>query len=186
MRMQLLMSASALALAAVATPAVAQTVPYSGKVVTFTVASTGNYMIDAIGGSGGKEAHDDKHDDLGGFGANVKVEFALTQGEQLQIAVGQGGFYRPGAGGFGGGGGGGASFVLAPGNTPLIVAGGGGGGGSSQAGVSATTMAGKQRTKRGRRPRQWRQWWERLSQRSRRWRRGRWPQDEWNRRGWKN
>jgi hypothetical protein len=95
----------------------------------WTVPVTGTYTIAAFGAQGGNGSNaDGSSTTIGGLGAIMKGEFALTAGEKLKILVGQKGSeetsysYRPG-------GGGGGTFVIKSDNTKLIIAGGGGGGG---------------------------------------------------------
>jgi len=93
----------------------------------WTVPTTGDYRITAVGGAGGNGAY------AGGYGAVETATITLTQGTVLQILVGQKGASNSTAGGGGGG-----SFVVKGSATPLVVAGGGGGGGYSNAGINAT------------------------------------------------
>jgi|GEM_PF-1454106 len=91
----------------------------------FTVPETGVYQIVARGAGGGASLNNN-----GGFpgrGAVITGEFSLTQGDVLQILVGQKGDDSLRVGGPGGG-----TFVVASDNTPLIVAGGGGAGRDNQ------------------------------------------------------
>jgi hypothetical protein len=82
----------------------------------WTVPATGTYSIEAWGAQGGGGGYN------GGFGARMKGDFTLTQGEIIRILVGQ-------TGGNSYGGGGGGTFVIrTPYNTTqsiLIIAGGG-------------------------------------------------------------
>ena len=95
---------------------------YSGSIVTWSVPSTGSYIISANGAQGCA------YTSLSGcLGASMQGVFALTAGQTLSILVGQ----QPCASTtlYPGGGGGtfvalGASYTTA---TPLLVAGGGGG-----------------------------------------------------------
>jgi hypothetical protein len=96
----------------------------------WTVPVTGTYTIAAFGAQGGNGSNENgSSTTIGGLGAIMKGEFALTAGEKLKILVGQKGSeetsysYRPG-------GGGGGTFVIKSDNTKLIIAGGGGGGGN--------------------------------------------------------
>jgi len=100
---------------------------YTGQIQTWTVPTTGNYLIRAFGASGGNS----NGGAAGGAGARVIGDFALAAGEVLQIAVGGQG----GSPGYSGGGGGGGSFIVGPGNIPLLIAGGGGGGGGGSKGA---------------------------------------------------
>ena len=82
----------------------------------WTVPATGTYSIEAWGAQGGGGGYN------GGFGARMKGDFTLTQGEIIRILVGQ-------TGGNSYGGGGGGTFVIrTPYNTTqsiLVIAGGG-------------------------------------------------------------
>ncbi|WP_165494946.1 PxKF domain-containing protein [Actinomadura roseirufa] len=126
-------------LAAVATPALADTATfsYTGAAQTFTVpAGVTSITVDASGaqGSAGEEGGG-----AGGLGGQAQATLTVTPGQVLQVNVGgSGGFGGGGAGGpaapgAGGGSGGGAtdirtgSFGLAD---RILVAGGGGGGGN--------------------------------------------------------
>ncbi len=91
----------------------------------WTVPASGNYTIEAFGAQGG---------DVGGLGARMSGEFALTGGQVIQIVVGQEGGTNNNTHGSGGGG---SFVVLAVGTTPLVVAGGGGGHGAAAPGISA-------------------------------------------------
>ncbi|GAB5388580.1 MAG: hypothetical protein Alpg2KO_15480 [Alphaproteobacteria bacterium] len=100
----------------------------SGGIQQWTVPETGTYRIEAAGAQAG-----DGHNSNGGTGAIVSGEYNLTQGDVLNIIVGQqGGNGIPSlcGGGSGGGGGGGGSYVYinATDANPMIAAGGGGGG----------------------------------------------------------
>ena len=84
----------------------------------WTVPSNGTYRITTAGARGGQ---------TGGNGATLRADFALTQGQVLNLVVGQRGGNDPGGAGAGGGGG---SFVYSGaigGNGLLLAAGGGGG-----------------------------------------------------------
>ena len=87
----------------------------------WVVPSTDTYIIEVAGAKGGGNG--------GGDGAIVKGTINLTQGDVLNIAVGQRGVNGTGydATASNGGGGGGGTFVIVD-DLPLIVAGGGGGG----------------------------------------------------------
>jgi hypothetical protein len=120
-----------------AMPAVADTFVFDGNTAqSFVASSSGEYQITAFGAAGGNEAGTG----VGGKGAEIGGEFALTAGEILNIYVG-------GAGNFGGngGGGGGGSFVTTGGNA-LLVAGAGGGAGNFENGgdgqISASSSQG--------------------------------------------
>lgn len=90
-----------------------------GTIHSWTAPRSGVYRVNAVGAKGGAGTNSPSLS--GGCGADVEGELALTEGQVLQILVGQKGGSTP----FNGGGGGG-SFVVRNGS-PLIVAGGGGG-----------------------------------------------------------
>jgi hypothetical protein len=91
----------------------------------WTVPSTGNYTITAAGAGGGTTTLGA----VGGGGAIMRATLPLTQGDVLQIVVGQAGINAQADGTFqtDGGGGGGTFVVRKAGSVPLVVAGGGGG-----------------------------------------------------------
>lgn len=97
----------------------------------WTVPQTGNYVIEALGASGGNGTNGTlpRAWRIGGLGARIKGVLFLNRGQTLKILVGQKGQpamdQNPNPGNGGGG-----SFVTLLDNTPLIVAGGGGGGSS--------------------------------------------------------
>ncbi|WP_158932802.1 Hint domain-containing protein [Acidisphaera sp. S103] len=101
------------------------TLTSTGIIQTYTVAATGTYDITAFGGQGGQGGNGG----AGGLGAEIGGSFSLTQGEVLQVVVGDTG----GSGGAGAGGGGGGTFVIetfdgsSAVDIPLVIAGGGGG-----------------------------------------------------------
>ena len=87
----------------------------------WTVPFTGQYRIEAVGAAGGYDENQNSAQ-YRGRGARMVGTFNLSQGEIIQILVGQeGGIRNKGSGG------GGGTFVVRGNNTPLIVAGGGGG-----------------------------------------------------------
>ena len=98
---------------------------------SWTVPSSGTYLIDCVGASGGNAPSYSK---VGGMGARMRGVFTFTAGQVVQVLVGQ-----AGANGCGNGGGGGGSYVVT-GGTVVIAAGGGGGCSSDQNGVHATTL----------------------------------------------
>ncbi|WP_249366872.1 MULTISPECIES: hypothetical protein [Neobacillus] len=111
-----------------------QTFTLTGAVVTTTVpAGATTAIIQAIGAQGGLG----NGGTVGGRGASLQGEFAVTPGESLAILPGE-----MGGSGSGGGGGGGGSFVWR-GSKPsdltsltlLIAAGGGGGAGGNNSGL---------------------------------------------------
>ena len=85
----------------------------------WTVPSDGTYTIEVWGAQGNHSVYN------GGYGARMKGEFDLDQGQVLSIVVGQQGGTESGNSNRSGGGGGG-SFVYEN-NTLFIAAGGGGG-----------------------------------------------------------
>jgi hypothetical protein len=129
----------------------------TGTIVAFTVPQTGTYYIEADGGSGGGYAYysndNEGYSYLGGAGGSVSGNFALVQGETLDIIVGGGGYdlgYIPYGAGFyggevgsgGGGGGGASSVVLVQGTTQTILEVAGGGGGGAAVFPSTPTVGG--------------------------------------------
>lgn len=109
----------------------------SGGMQIWTVPSSRIYTITARGARGGKMSSN--YTVGGGFGATISASFALTQGEQLYLVVGQ-----MGNGNTSGSGGGGGSWVVRSTGTLLLVAGGGGGAGHDTgwgAGGSTSTAA---------------------------------------------
>ena len=91
---------------------------------------TGEYRVEAIGAAGGYGKTRNKQGSTvtyRGRGARMIGTFTLSEGEIIQILVGQEGTinnspHHPFASGGGGG-----TFVVRGGSTPLIIAGGGGG-----------------------------------------------------------
>lgn len=98
---------------------------YSGGLQYYTVPTTGLYDITAFGAQGGAHCCEfsGAAPALGGSGAEIGGDVALTAGQTLTILVG-----GAGAGSAAGGGGGGGSYVVFANDTPLVIAGGGGGG----------------------------------------------------------
>jgi hypothetical protein len=92
--------------------------PFSGRIVDFTVPTSGTYKIEAWGARGADGSNP------GPLGAYSKSFVSLNKSEIIQILVGEKGY--PGHSSNYCGGGGGGTFI-AKGNTPLCVAGGGGG-----------------------------------------------------------
>ena len=93
----------------------------------WNVPTTGTYVIEALGASGGSSSSSNR---LGGKGAKIKGTFDLTAGTTLKIVVGQEGLEGTRSGGKDYGGGGGTFVLLPPYNSTdslLVVAGGGGG-----------------------------------------------------------
>lgn len=111
-----------------------------GQVVSSTgvqqwiVPTTGNYTIQAWGAAGASGAFDNGNFRAGGLGASMQGSFQLTQGQTINILVGQMGSREMSYNHQPGGGGGATYIVLASGTIPLIVAGGGGGGGQEDYG----------------------------------------------------
>ena len=88
----------------------------------WTAPATASYRIAATGAAG----QDNGNSHTGGAGATIQGEFDLTQGDIIDILVGQKGTSNTQHGNENGGGGG--SFVVVNStNSPLVVAGGGGG-----------------------------------------------------------
>ena len=99
-------------------------VTLSSGIQQWTVPYTGQYRIEAVGSAGGYDGKQDSAQ-YRGRGARMVGTFDLSQGEIIQILVGQeGGITHRDERSSGGGGG---TFVVRRSNTPLIVAGGGGG-----------------------------------------------------------
>ena len=114
----------------------------------WTVPATGIYEITVNGAQGGDGAVSPNYHGgggLGGLGAEMRGEFALTAGEVLAIVVGQQGEAGIGNGNCGGGGGGG-SFVWRDSNTELLIAAGGGGGGPGTSWSQDATIHGRTST----------------------------------------
>jgi len=123
-------------------------VTVSGGIQSWTVPTTGDYRITAVGAAG-KSATNGARD--GGRGARISGTFSLNSGDILQIVVGQEGLASDENGGGGpfvvaesnddtgaegpagssgaerNGGGGGGSFVVDNSDNAMLVAGGGGG-----------------------------------------------------------
>jgi hypothetical protein len=89
----------------------------NGGIQLWTVTQSGLYQIEAKGAEGAGNSGWN-----GGMGASMSGVFALSEGEQLKVLVGQKGVSNGQNGGGGGG-----SFVVNGANEPYIVAGGGGG-----------------------------------------------------------
>ncbi len=94
------------------------TIMFSGGIVNYSVPASCNGIvtIEVWGAEGGFGTSSNV---TGGLGAYQKGDFALAQGTQIKILVGE----RPAAGNGGGGG----TFVTDMSNNPIIIAGGGGG-----------------------------------------------------------
>ena len=108
-------------------------VPSNAGIQYWTVPVTGTYTIEAYGAKGG-----DAHSDTPGFGARIRGDFTLTQGEIIRIVIGQIGLNQTSASSgsnyYSGGGGGGTFVIKSPYNNTasiLVIAGGGGGSGYS-------------------------------------------------------
>lgn len=136
-----LLAGGALLILSVAGPAFATTTfnysgpPQTGAVQTFTIPTTGLYLIVAYGASGAGDPYDS---DSGGLGAEIGDTFNLTAGDVLQIDVGG----SAGNGEYAGGGGGGTFVVDTTSSTILAIAGGGGGGVLSLQGFDSTGIGG--------------------------------------------
>lgn len=115
-------------------------VSVSGGIQSWTVPFTGNYRIQVRGAQGG-DGYPNSSSSLGQGGGGVILtgDISLTQGDVLQILVGQKGGTPPTIGSPGGGGGG--SFIARNGN-PLIISGGGAGFGQYNAATGVTTTSG--------------------------------------------
>ncbi|MBC8213050.1 MAG: hypothetical protein H8E71_00190, partial [Candidatus Marinimicrobia bacterium] len=101
----------------------------------WTVQETGVYTFEVWGAKGGDSNYGQNHHS-GGYGATMKGEFILAEGEIIKILVGQ-----KGESGSSNACGGGGSYVANQYDIPLIIAGGGGGGnvdGQGEAGSSLT------------------------------------------------
>ena len=93
---------------------------YTGGMQTYTVpAGVTNITVDAYGAGGGTSTQGNF---IGGAGARIKGDYAVTPGQIYNILVG-----GRGSDGTCGSGGGGGSFVERAG-VPVVIAGGGGGG----------------------------------------------------------
>ena len=101
-----------------------------GQIDTFTVPTSGTYVITAVGATGGGLATGY----TGGAGAEVEGTFTLTAGDVLEILVGGVGSGQAGGAGSGGGG----SFVFDVTTDTLLEAAGGGGGASAGSGGSGS------------------------------------------------
>ena len=101
-----------------------------GKIDTFTVPTSGTYVITAVGATGGG----DGPGFTGGAGAEVEGTFTLSAGDVLDILVGGEGLAFNGGAGSGGGG----SFVYDSTTSTLLEAAGGGGGASAGSGGSGS------------------------------------------------
>jgi len=109
---------------------------YTGSIQTFTAPITATYTIQALGAAGGSSAYG------AGYGASMQGDFNLTQGQQLNILVGQMGASQVSYNTQGGGGGGGGTFVVLNGSVIIAAGGGGGGGDSYPGGPGLTTTTG--------------------------------------------
>ena len=103
----------------------------------WTVPATASYRITATGAAG----QSNSNSSTGGQGASIQGEFDLTQGDIIDILVGQMGTSNTQHGNENGGGGG--SFVALNATTvPLLVAGGGGGAPANSYGTSCSRTNG--------------------------------------------
>ena len=98
-------------------------VTLASGIQNWTVPSSGEYQVEAIGASGGFDTSANSRQ-YRGRGAIMIGTFSLIKGEIIQILVGQEGGINNASTTSGGGGG---SFVVRGAAIPLIVAGGGGG-----------------------------------------------------------
>ena len=98
-------------------------VTLASGIQNWTVPSSGEYQIEAIGASGGYDTKANSRQ-YRGRGARMIGTFSLIKGEIIQILVGQEGGINNASYTSGGGGG---SFVVRGAAIPLIIAGGGGG-----------------------------------------------------------
>jgi hypothetical protein len=101
-------------------------VTVNNGIQTWVVPQTGTYQITAAGARGGPG----QYGFTGGNGGVIQGTFTLTQGESIQLLVGQMGLQSTGTSTYAGGGGGGGSYVVR--NSSLLIAGGGGGGASGR------------------------------------------------------
>lgn len=109
----------------------------------FEIPKTGIYTISVAGAQGGDGIDENGTIGTGGYGAFLKGDFNLTEGETIKIVVGQKGsqgYYSNADIKYGGGGGG--TFVAKVDNTPLIVAAGGGGANRNYNGINGSTDIG--------------------------------------------
>lgn len=97
-----------------------------GGIIVWTVPRDGTYSIDAYGAQGGRDGN---YNVNGSPGARIKGDFDLTEGQVLNLVVGQQGSNDNGSRWGGGGGGGSFVWVQDQNSAPLIAAGGGGSGG---------------------------------------------------------
>lgn len=98
-------------------------VTLSGGIQLWSVPSTGDYSIEAIGAAGGYDIASNSST-FRGRGARMTGIFRLNKAEVIRILVGQEGMSNNVYLSSGGGGG---TFVVKGSDTPLIIAGGGGG-----------------------------------------------------------
>ena len=124
-------------------------VPSDAGIQYWTVPETGTYTIEVWGAQGG-----DAHSDSPGFGARIRGDFTLTQGEIIHIVVGQQGLNQTtassGSNYYSGGGGGGTFVIKTPyNNTASILVIAGGGGGSGYSSVSESHKQGRTETTGG-------------------------------------
>lgn len=96
------------------------TVAYTGTIQTFTIQTTGEYTLSAVGAQG---AGSFQHANGGGLGAELFGDFFFTAGTVLNVVVGGAGNSLSA--------GGGGSFIYTLLDELLMAAGGGGGAGQS-------------------------------------------------------
>lgn len=99
----------------------------------WTVPKTGSYRFTALGASGGT-ANNSYGYGAAGLAAQMQSTFTLTEGDVIQIAVGQMGSNGLGSTCGGDGSGGGGTFVVTAGGVLLLASGGGGGAASNAVG----------------------------------------------------
>lgn len=105
----------------------------------FTIPQSGTYNIEAYGAGGGT----DQNGNTPGRGAKMSGDFNLTEGQKINILVGQRGTDGRSVAWHRAGGGGGGSFVWDKNTeTPLIIAGGGAGNNNTQTGNHGSTNIG--------------------------------------------
>ena len=117
----------------------------------WTVPATGTYTIEAGGARGGR---DNRYGNTDIWGAKIKGDFELEQGQKVQISIGHGGNQYSSPHGNECGGGGGTYVQDQTNGTVLLVAGGGGGSAGNVYGNSCsrntTTAYGQSTTAGGR------------------------------------
>jgi len=129
---------------------------YPVGIQIFTIPKDGTYRIEARGGYGGSIGNHSTNvltAYTGGIGARIQGDFDLTEGEKLEILVGNEGddlFYDAGIG-QGGASGGGGSFVIKKSsngsysNSDILIIAGGGGGAEYYSGRNSSSHGGNGR-----------------------------------------